>query len=132
MDHTRGPFSETSDWMRARLRFASSELASRLNGATDHDESETLRHMFDLTRQIESLMPKFLPCPDRAFARDAASGIARKQPTTTALCHDALSLDNILVDDDGVLTGVIDWQSIPCLPLYVSCQFPAFLQQTHD
>lgn len=118
--------------MRARLQFASLELASRLDAATDYDERETLRRMLDLTRRIEILRPKFLSCSDRALARDAVPSIPEKQPTITTLCHDALSLDNILVDDDGVLNGVIDWQSIPCLPLHETCQFPAFLQQAHD
>ncbi|KAI1109589.1 hypothetical protein F5Y14DRAFT_444572 [Nemania sp. NC0429] len=104
--------------MAARLRFVSSDLALRLNATTDGDEKDTLRQMSDLTRRIEGLMPRFVSGSSSAKTRDTAPNTAGKQPTTTVLCHDGLSLDNILVDDDGILQG--------------TCQFPAFLQQAHD
>ncbi|KAI1413868.1 kinase-like protein [Hypoxylon sp. FL1857] len=56
----------------------------------------------------------------------------KKPREPTMLWHDAISLDNILVDENGVLCGVIDWACVSCLPLYEACQFPAFLQQARD
>ncbi|KAI0188671.1 phosphotransferase enzyme family-domain-containing protein [Xylaria flabelliformis] len=136
LDHCRGPFSEISDWMQCRLKFASSDLTSRLDNAANANEKETLQRMLDVTTRIEKLMPQFLS----TYGKTASTGSdmetvpdnAGTRPTATMLYHDCLSLDNILVNDDGILTGVIDWQCIPCLPLHEACQFPAFLQQAHD
>ncbi|KAI1172642.1 phosphotransferase enzyme family-domain-containing protein [Nemania sp. FL0916] len=123
-------FSNVSDWMIARLEFASSGLTSRLNHSVDQDERTTLERMLELTRRIEKLMLKFMAVFEtlhetmlRATGKDALQ---------TILYHDALSLDNILINDDGFFCGVIDWQCVSCLPLYEACQFPAFLQQGYD
>ncbi|KAI1747165.1 phosphotransferase enzyme family-domain-containing protein [Xylaria castorea] len=136
LDHGRGPLSEVSDWMRSRLRFASLDLTSRLKNATNTNEKETLQRMVDLTTRIESLMPHFLSSYGKTSSTGSDMEVVldngNMKPTITMLYHDGLSLDNILVDDDGILTGVLDWQCIPCLPLHEACQFPAFLQQAHD
>ncbi|KAI0542572.1 phosphotransferase enzyme family-domain-containing protein [Xylaria digitata] len=109
----------------SRLRFATTDLASRLCHIVDENERETLQRMVDLTRRIERLMPKFYPSPQPS----ADTGMAS---TRTMLSHDSLSLDNILVNDEGIFTGVVDWQCISCLPVHEACQFPAFLRQTYD
>ncbi|KAI0551192.1 phosphotransferase enzyme family-domain-containing protein [Xylaria curta] len=134
LDHGCGPFSKTSDWMQCRLRFASSDLTSRLENTTDENEKETLQRMLDVTTGIERLMPQFLSNYGKTVSTgsDMEPDNAEMRPTATMLYHDGLSLDNILVNDDGVLTGVIDWQCIPCLPLHEACQFPVFLQQAND
>lgn len=50
------------------------------------------------------------------------------KPERTMLWHDNLSLDNIFVDSSFVLTGILDWECVSCLPLPQACQLPAFLQ----
>ena len=47
------------------------------------------------------------------------------------LWHDNLSADNLLVDDDGVLTGVLGWDSVSCTPRSL-CDLPALLQDSPD
>ncbi|KAK9238086.1 hypothetical protein V1525DRAFT_123829 [Lipomyces kononenkoae] len=42
--------------------------------------------------------------------------------------HDDMSRYNILVNQDGVLTAVVDWECVSALPLWIACQFPAILQ----
>ncbi|KAI3330305.1 phosphotransferase enzyme family-domain-containing protein [Ustulina deusta] len=134
---TRGPFGETCDWMKGRLRLASSDLESRLADVVEEDGKETLQRMLDITGRIERLMPKFIPSftsPQASCTSEKEVELdnAEKTPVSTMLCHDGLSLDNILVNDDGILAGVVDWQCISCLPLHDSCQFPAFLQHAND
>ena len=48
------------------------------------------------------------------------------EPTT--IFHDDLSRHNILVDEKGVLTGVVDWECVSALPLWIACQFPLVVQ----
>ena len=43
------------------------------------------------------------------------------------LFHDDLDMDDILVDDNGILTGVVDWECVSALPLWKACDFPPFL-----
>ncbi|KAI1148588.1 phosphotransferase enzyme family-domain-containing protein [Nemania diffusa] len=131
-DHNRGPFFETSDWVRSRLQFALSDLTSRLSSTTSEAEKEMLHRMVELTRRIERLMPKFISSSDNIASQETTLYTAEEGPALTMLFHDSLSLDNMLVDDQGVLRGVLDWQCIPCVPLQEGCQFPAFLQQKYD
>jgi hypothetical protein len=42
--------------------------------------------------------------------------------------HDDLYLHNILVDDSGTLTGVVDWECVSALPLWKACCYPDFLE----
>jgi len=84
--------------------------------------------MIELTNRLEALADRLFPASDK----DTSNSEEETRPVRTFLCHDSLSFDNILVDENGILMGVIDWQCIPCLPLHEYCQFPAFLQQTHD
>ncbi|RWA12331.1 hypothetical protein EKO27_g2768 [Xylaria grammica] len=110
-------------------------LASRLDRAVDGDEErEALQRMLDLARRVEALMPRFLPSHQLNPLIETEDDIADGRGTSerTMLCHDGLSLDNILVSDTGILTGVIDWQCVSCVPLHEACQFPAFLRQAYD
>ncbi|KAI8623418.1 kinase-like domain-containing protein [Xylariaceae sp. FL1651] len=101
-------------------------------------ERQTVRRMLELIDRLEILMHRFLPGPGTdpsPYSTDAVADMTfatEDKQMSTILCHDNLSLDNILVDNDGTLRGVIDWQCISCLPLYEYCQFPAFLQQAND
>ncbi|KAF2966566.1 hypothetical protein GQX73_g7014 [Xylaria multiplex] len=131
---SRGPFSSTCDWIQSRLRFVAADLASRLYHAVDENERETLQRMADLTRRIERLMPRFYPSPQPNPGGEREGTVINigMTSTRTILSHDSLSLDNILVNDEGVFTGIVDWQCIICLPVHEACQFPAFLRQAYD
>ncbi|GAW23779.1 hypothetical protein ANO14919_133560 [Xylariales sp. No.14919] len=133
--YVTGPFPSTRDWIRSRLQVATANLASRLDRAVDGDEEgEALRRMLDLARRVEALMPRFLPSHEPNPVIETEDDIADGRGTSerTMLCHDGLSLDNILVNDTGILTGVIDWQCVSCVPVHEACQFPAFLRQAYD
>lgn len=49
---------------------------------------------------------------------------------STTLFHNDLSMQNILVDRDGNITGVVDWECVSALPLWRACAFPEFLDGT--
>ena len=40
------------------------------------------------------------------------------------LFHDDLSQQNILVDDNGILAGVVDSECVSALPLWRACYYP--------
>ncbi|OTB10116.1 hypothetical protein K445DRAFT_27954 [Daldinia sp. EC12] len=102
--------------------------------------------MLDLVDRLRKLEDKFFLTPEPSG--DSEQSIYEDEPTNeedtetinergkpyegTMLWHDDISLDNILVDENGVLQGVIGWSCVSCLPLYDACQFPAFLHQAWD
>lgn len=101
--------------------------------------------MLDIINRLQNLGKKFFPTPDLDPERrlspeedvstdedEEASGNVEKPYEPTMLWHDNISLDNILVDENGVLRGIIDWECVVCIPLYEACQFPAFLHQARD
>ncbi|OTA63273.1 kinase-like protein [Hypoxylon sp. EC38] len=114
---------------------------------SNKDHRETAAKMLNLAIRLRKLGRNFFPTPDCEPNRelvdeddeltdedqDQDAADKRDRPhEPTMLWHDAISLDNIIVDKDGVLCGVIDWACVSCLPLYEACQFPAFLQQARD
>jgi hypothetical protein len=42
------------------------------------------------------------------------------------LFHDNLSKHNIVVDDSGALTRVLDRECVSVLPLWTACYYPSF------
>ncbi|KAI0173229.1 hypothetical protein GGR52DRAFT_590407 [Hypoxylon sp. FL1284] len=87
-----------------------------------------------LERLAERLGDRFFQVPvggQTGQNREPAENVERR-PEPTMLWHDNISLDNILVDEDGILRGIIGWECVSCLPLFEACQLPAFLQQSHD
>ena len=50
----------------------------------------------------------------------------------TMMWHTNLSLDNIFVDETGIITGILNWECIAAIPRSVACQLPAFLLEGHD
>jgi aminoglycoside phosphotransferase (APT) family kinase protein len=48
-------------------------------------------------------------------------------PEPSMLFHNNLSIYNIMVSEDGELTGVVNWECVSALPLWKACEFPSFL-----
>lgn len=50
----------------------------------------------------------------------------RNQPTV--LYHHDLNLRNILVDDEGRITAIVDWECVSVLPIWMTSNMPQFLE----
>ncbi|KAJ4359051.1 hypothetical protein N0V95_002513 [Ascochyta clinopodiicola] len=48
------------------------------------------------------------------------------------LHHDDLHESNILVGEDHELSGIIDWESLPTVPLWAACEIPKSLESALD
>ncbi|RMJ10436.1 hypothetical protein CDV36_009937 [Fusarium kuroshium] len=123
LDMDRGPFRHSRDWMAARLELAESDCLAVLRkyptGAELDSDAEDDRE--DATRTA-SIIAKLQQLIDFVFPETTMA----EDPTV--LCHTDLSRSNILVDDAGKLTGVIDWECVSALPLWKACSYPAFLE----
>ncbi|KAL9618894.1 MAG: hypothetical protein Q9160_006419 [Pyrenula sp. 1 TL-2023] len=109
----RGPFKTSHEWLRARLQLVLADQERILKNSNDANESEEAKETNNLVRRLLGMLPHILPS---------------NRQELTVLFHDDLSMQNILVDDSGSLTAIIDWECVSALPLWRACQYPAFLE----
>ncbi|KAL8342034.1 hypothetical protein RB598_003783 [Gaeumannomyces tritici] len=150
----RGPFESSKDWMLARLSLAEAVCRDKLNrlqnrnssspgeadrGAgledtergdepegtgskeeeeEDEDDIGELEHTMDIISRLRRRLDDFFPP-------------LGPEPDPTIILHDDLSHQNILVDNEGNLTAVVDWECISAVPCWMACQFPPLLQGKH-
>ncbi|KAF7864102.1 hypothetical protein EAF04_007067 [Stromatinia cepivora] len=114
-DVPRGPFTKSEDWIRARLIFVLIDQENILKTSKDEDDIEDAQNAKDLVERLLKLLPSIFPANESTAEQ-------------CVLFHDDLSMQNILVDDDGKITGVVDWECVSTLPLWRSCSFPEFLK----
>ncbi|KAL7629798.1 hypothetical protein AAE478_001321 [Parahypoxylon ruwenzoriense] len=139
-------FRTALKWTKRRLRLVSADLRLKVQETANDGHRETATRMLKLTQRLRELEDRFFPTPDFSIGwelnhedddestdeEDGAVDEGSRPREPTMLWHDNISLDNILVDENGILCGIIDWECVSCLPLYEACQFPAFLQQARD
>lgn len=132
---SRGPFASSGEWLSARLNLTELQCIERLkrrrkaaaesmdeeDGEDDEDEDEDdedeeeLEKIMGVVQRLRRHLADFFP------ARGA-------EPEPTVLFHDDMNSHNILVDEKGNLTAVVDWECVSALPLHVACEYPPFIQ----
>ncbi|KAJ4247472.1 hypothetical protein NW762_013147 [Fusarium torreyae] len=126
LDAERGPFRSSRDWLSTRLFLAQTDddlvLEKHPTGLGLDSDAEA--EIDDATRTL-TIIEKLRNIIDLVFPNhdnDQSLG------ESTVLCHTDLNLSNILVDDVGHLTGVVDWECVSALPLWKACFYPPFLE----
>ena len=122
-DIYRGPFYSGRDWIAARLSLHEHDCNSTLAKYQDRvdldSSSEDDVEDWERTKQIVKKL--------KARLGDGFPSTTNV-PEHSILFHDDLSRHNILVDEDGQLTGVVDWECVSALPLWKACSYPSFLE----
>lgn len=85
---------------------------------SDSDSDSKEKAVAEYTIEVAELLADLLP---DIFPK------VLNPPERTVLVHDDLSLDNILVDDDGAITAIIDWECVSAVPLWFATRMPKFL-----
>lgn len=118
-DLDRGPFRSAHDWLESHLNFTIRDRADRLaNAAVLSDRERNACAMaLGLARKLLHHLPAFLKKPQPS-----------DRPVTTYLWHNDLNLRNILVDDQGAVTAIVDWETVSCEPFFVRLTYPKFLR----
>ncbi|TVY36427.1 Altered inheritance of mitochondria protein, mitochondrial [Lachnellula subtilissima] len=114
-DVPRGPFTNSEDWIRARLTLVLTDQERILKTSDDEDDMEEAEDAKTLATKLLELLPSIFPSDTCSIE-------------LSMLCHNDLSMQNILVDSDGRITGVVDWECVSALPLWRACGMPTFLQ----
>ncbi|KAL2678538.1 hypothetical protein Neosp_009286 [[Neocosmospora] mangrovei] len=123
LDMDRGPFRHSRDWIAARLRLAESDCLAVLRkypadaeiDSDAEDDKEDATRTASIIAKLQQLID--IVFPETTMAEDP-----------TVLSHTDLSRSNILVDEVGKLTGVVDWECVSALPLWKACSYPSFLE----
>ncbi|KAJ5518571.1 Aminoglycoside phosphotransferase [Penicillium expansum] len=121
-DVHRGPFRSSKDWITACLSFDENDCYSALDkhsgGDLDSDaeeEVENATRTLPIIDKLRSLLPLVLTTDD-------------DDPEPSMIFHHDLSRHNILVDDSGELTGLLDWECVSAVPVWKACNYPTFLE----
>lgn len=128
LDIPRGPFPSSREWLAAILlhkqydcgqaieaeakRQSSKQQEENSKGEDDEDENEMTRV---LIARLSELLPKFFPAADDAYE-------------TFALRHDDFHHQNLMIDTDGILKALVDWECVAMVPLWKVCQIPSLLE----
>lgn len=116
----RGPFRSSHDWLAAYLEFLVQDQIEALREVEDEEDVEDINFALALIRRLIKLLPKIFPTSESL-------------PERTVIWHDDLSLSNILVDDEGKITAVLDWECVSAMPRWLATQMPRFLEgQTRE
>lgn len=113
-DIPRGPFRSSHDWLSAVLTIIIRHQTLVLEKSEDEDEIEEAKDILPVAQSLLALLPKI-------FSPD----LTNLEPT--ALHHHDLNLNNILVNEQGEVTAVLDWECVSALPLWMMSEVPKFL-----
>ncbi|KKY27672.1 hypothetical protein UCRPC4_g00906 [Phaeomoniella chlamydospora] len=111
---SRGPFQRSHDWLYNRLILTLTDQERILKETDDEDDIEDAETAKQIAQKLLQMLPQIFP-PD-------------ENTESTFLYHDDLSMQNILVDDSGNISAIVDWECVSALPLWRACQIPALLE----
>lgn len=113
-DVPRGLFCSSHDWLSAVLSTILLHQTAVLEETEDEGDREDAEEVSSAARKLLSLLPKVFPP-------------ASDEPEATGLYHHDLHLNNILVNEQGEITAVLDWECVSALPLWMQTKVPKFL-----
>jgi hypothetical protein len=124
-DVPRGPFDSSHDWLSALLNLIILQQAAILTKLEKEEENKDVKDVKDrredatdclsAVRKLLRLLPTVFP--------------PQENPEQTSLYHHDLHLGNILVDNRGAITAVLDWECVSALPLWMATHVPKFLEE---
>ncbi|KAI1069136.1 hypothetical protein LB507_006102 [Fusarium sp. FIESC RH6] len=116
----RGPFHCARDWFQALADIIAMDFEQVLH-EEDLDEFDLTmtKHYLGIVNRLRQLIPTLF---------------SDTTPERTVVWHDDLSLSNMIIDEDGNLNGIIDWECISTIPIWAATDTPSFLrsQDRHD
>ncbi|KAK8012490.1 hypothetical protein PG991_009865 [Apiospora marii] len=115
-DVPRGPFRSSHDWFHSRLQVIQLKKLKEIEHAEDDEDEEVARAGLEASQHLKTILPKIFP-PSQTYDAER-----------TAIYHHDLSEMNIMVDNQGHITGIIDWECVSAMPSWMVTDTPAFLR----
>ncbi|CAI7649441.1 unnamed protein product [Penicillium glandicola] len=117
MVSARGPFRSSYDWLCSYLEVVIKDQITakeEAEEAEDEEDEEDAAFALGLAHRLVALLPKIFPS-------------LQNPPERSVLLHEDLSLNNILVDGQGNITAIINWECVSAMPLWMATKVPKFL-----
>lgn len=108
----RGPFDHSHGWLATRIKPIIDDQTAIAETSDDEDAMEDAQIARELALGLEQRLPRLFPVEETEKAM---------------LCHDDLHQSNMLVDNDDILTAILDWECASTLLLWKACQLPDLL-----
>ncbi|KAJ4367424.1 hypothetical protein N0V83_007006 [Neocucurbitaria cava] len=118
----RGPYKHSRDWLAALLQLAMYD-ADNMSNFRDSDvpededsdeDPDSVEATKSRIRRLYQVMPRIFP--------------VEEQTEEFVLHHQHLTEDNLMVDANHDLSGILGWECTHTLPLWLACQIPPFLR----
>lgn len=118
-DVPRGPFKRSREWLAAELQLHILEADEPKEPDSDGDDDEpeewwTPEARRTRARRLLAILPTIFHEKSEEFV----------------LHHGDLNLGNILVDSDHNISGVLDWECVHTVPIWVAYASPKLLQSS--
>jgi aminoglycoside phosphotransferase (APT) family kinase protein len=123
-DVYRGPFASSFDWLAARLALIITDSEAIVNepGGPQQRKASASKYA-SMAKRLQEQLPNFFP--EISFYT-SEGGLE-----VTTLHHYDTSGYNVLVDEEGRLTALLDWDGVSTVPLWKACQMPEFLMSRY-
>lgn len=112
LDIDRGPYNSGRNYLSASLEIISHITAKKL-ASDDEEDVELGQMMQQVCESLATVIPRYFP--------------HHSDCEPSMLYHHDLSLANILVDAEGNLSSIVDWECVVAVPAYQACELPEFL-----
>lgn len=116
LDIYRGPYRTSAEYVTAHTQFLLHDIV-KWRVSDDEDDQDLAEEVQAIYDKLQLVIPKLFPGTNTEL---------------TSIYHDDLSSNNIIVDDDGNLAGIIDWECIISAPKWEACQIPSFIAGADD
>ncbi|KAM0245300.1 hypothetical protein ACHAP5_005533 [Fusarium lateritium] len=118
--NNRGPFGSSTQWVFARLdlQIQDAKHVEKKYGKQNGNGPLTKKD-YDCASEALQLACRLRPHLTTCFTGSTLEA--------TVLHHDDLHANNILANENGTVTGIVDWECVSCLPLWKACFYPKFL-----
>ncbi|KAI8654135.1 APH domain-containing protein [Fusarium sp. Ph1] len=113
-DVPRGAFHSSREWIDSHLRITMLEVGSGYI-CTQDEFLGTIERQLKTAESLLDLIPTVFPAID--------------QPEQTAIYKSNLGLENILVDEEGTITGILEWEYTSAMPCHHATELPLFLTE---
>ncbi|QGA20472.1 hypothetical protein EYB26_008176 [Talaromyces marneffei] len=114
-DVARGPFRSTYDWLASYLEIIIKDQTTAKEEAEDEEDEEDAAFALALAHRLADLLPKIFPS-------------LQNPPEQSVIWHEDMSLSNILINEQGEITPLLDWECVSAMPPWMATAVPKFLQ----
>ncbi|KAL3290744.1 kinase-like protein [Colletotrichum asianum] len=112
-DIPRGPFESSQEWLKSLLNIIIVEKTAEAENAETESDKDEPEAIAEVERKLLTVLP--------IVFRDS-------EPSQQTVPWSPITdLEDILIDDDGNITGLVNWNCVSTMPSWFLTQMPLFL-----